>query len=584
MAVEIRLLGPPSITRAGAEVRVPGRKPWALLAMLVLEPDGVSRRDLIGRLTPEANDPGAALRWLLHQVRRALEPEARIEEEQARLRLDHRDTVTIDAVRLLAAERDPDAVVADIRGELLEGIDFGDAPALDLWLSLERVRLHGVAAEALWWAATSIADADPERAMRIVRRGLDIDPYCETKHELMIDLHVRVGDVRAARRHAEAVERLYRADLGMDAPDWIRRPLARLAATGAGPRSGFGGAAETRALLRTAAARLTGGDAAIALDTARRGLDAAATLGDPSLEIAALLTLGRAITGTGRATAAEAKGLLTRAVRLARATGDPASTADALREIGVALHVEGNLGAAASALARATALAESRGDEVRVARAMTYRGVVASDLGAHDVARDALADAMERLERQGDLAWLGFAEAMWSRSLGRVGLHAEAIRYARRGGTRLDELGWVSVLPWAMLAEADAAVGLGDPTCAQARYAEVLALALEIGIPVYEGLALRGLAGLRSTTGDRIGAAQQLRTALAATRRFGDGHAWAAAAILTDLVELEGGRDHERVEDAVLAASGAPFGDLVDRLGPWLHQVRPQTRLQTTPA
>ena len=66
MAVEIRLLGPPSITRAGAEVRVPGRKPWALLAMLVLEPDGVSRRDLIGRLTPEANDPGAALRWLLH--------------------------------------------------------------------------------------------------------------------------------------------------------------------------------------------------------------------------------------------------------------------------------------------------------------------------------------------------------------------------------------------------------------------------------------------------------------------------------------------------------------------------------------
>jgi hypothetical protein len=59
--------------------RSAGRKPWGLLAYLLLE-QRATRREVAARLIPEANDPLAALRWLLHQVRRAIKPEGTIEE------------------------------------------------------------------------------------------------------------------------------------------------------------------------------------------------------------------------------------------------------------------------------------------------------------------------------------------------------------------------------------------------------------------------------------------------------------------------------------------------------------------------
>jgi DNA-binding SARP family transcriptional activator len=65
MALELRLLEQPSITRDGVPVPLSGRKPWGLLAYLLLE-QRPTRREVASRLIPEANDPLAALRWLLH--------------------------------------------------------------------------------------------------------------------------------------------------------------------------------------------------------------------------------------------------------------------------------------------------------------------------------------------------------------------------------------------------------------------------------------------------------------------------------------------------------------------------------------
>ena len=50
MTLEIRLLGTPVIMRDGVPVHLAGRKPWALLAMLVLDPAATNRADLIARL------------------------------------------------------------------------------------------------------------------------------------------------------------------------------------------------------------------------------------------------------------------------------------------------------------------------------------------------------------------------------------------------------------------------------------------------------------------------------------------------------------------------------------------------------
>ncbi len=586
MTLEIRLLGTPVIMRDGVPVHLAGRKPWALLAMLVLDPAATNRADLIARLTPEADDPQAALRWLLHQARRALDPGGRISEERSNLRLELDDDSFVDVSRVLSLDPELAGIETLGRGELLEGMDFRDAPAVDLWLTMERARVRGAASEVLWWAATRIADAEPQRAMQIVRRGLDLDPYCETKHELVIDLYLRDGDLLGARQHAEAVERLYREDLGIEAPDWIRRPLDRLrhAAASPGPGPTAQATATARALIRAADARLMSGDAAKGLETARRALVAVPIAADPGLEIAALLVLARAITHTGRAPASEAKGLFTRAATLAVATHDDAAVADAQRGMGFACLVEGDYGAGTAAFDRSTAVAARLGDERRAAQAMTYRGLAATDRCEHRAARDLLEEAFGRFLRLPDDAWSGYAEGMLARSLDRAGDHAGARRHARESRARLEAAGWIAVLPVPMLAEADAILALGDPAMAEGVLADVLALAQENGDPIAEGLALWGLGRVRRTTGDRPGAIDHLQRAIAAIRAFGDGHAWASAAILTDLVEFEAGRDPDHLEEATRIAVAGPLPDLAERLRRSRGQRRTQTPLQTASA
>ena len=73
LTLRIHLLGVPRIERDGASVVSPrGNKSWALLAYLVLGEASASRSRLAEVLFPEADDPLAALRWTLVELRRAL--------------------------------------------------------------------------------------------------------------------------------------------------------------------------------------------------------------------------------------------------------------------------------------------------------------------------------------------------------------------------------------------------------------------------------------------------------------------------------------------------------------------------------
>lgn len=67
----IRLLGPPAIESPGAAPPQPrGRKAWAVLAYLALQPDGTVRSRTASLLFPDAADPLGALRWNLSELRR----------------------------------------------------------------------------------------------------------------------------------------------------------------------------------------------------------------------------------------------------------------------------------------------------------------------------------------------------------------------------------------------------------------------------------------------------------------------------------------------------------------------------------
>ena len=132
-------------------------------------------------------------------MRRAIEPEGIIEELNAGLSLRLSDAVTVDLLELLGAPEDAYVIERLVRGELLEGMDFDDAPAFEMWLSLERTRAHDVIAEALWWIGSRLGTSDPNRALRITERALLFDPFCETTNELLLELLVQSGNGRGRR-------------------------------------------------------------------------------------------------------------------------------------------------------------------------------------------------------------------------------------------------------------------------------------------------------------------------------------------------------------------------------------------------
>ena len=583
MALDVRLLGQPAILRDRVPVPLNGRKPWALLTYLLLD-HHPTRRELASRLVPEANDPLAALRWLLLQVRRAIEPEATIEEQEGRLELRLGDEVSVDLLELLDVPDDVDAIERLVRGELLEGMDFEDAPALEMWLSLQRTRVHDVIAEALWWIGSRLGTTDPARALRITERALLFDPFCETTNELLLDLLVQSGNAPVARQRFAAIDRRFRDELGVPPSQTVRRPLQRPRAA-----SEVAPSVSAPALLESAGARLRAGELDRAVETARRAADVALALGDPSLELSALLLLARALIHSHRGRDQEAKGLLSRALQLAGDLGDLLSLAEVECEMGFVFAMDGTGALAEPVLLRSIGHAKAAGHEGRAAKARTYLGMCLSDRCDYERAKTTLASAIDGFRGVKQVGWQGYAEAMLARTLERSGDPSGGAAMAEIGLDHVRRGGWRAVLPWPMLVLADCALAQGDRGTAATRFSEALTFATEIGDPCYEALALRGLARLRIPA-DPEGAIQLLMDGLACCRRYRDVYPWVRAVILTDVVELQGGADRRVLDEANELAALGPLPDLAERLarlGPHASRMVPadvsprQTPLQT---
>ena len=579
MALDLQLLGQPAIIRDGVPVSLSGRKPWGLLVFLLLEPRP-TRREVASRIAPEANDPLAALRWLLHQVRRALEPEGTIVELDGRLELRLTDGVSVDLLDLLGVPEDVDVIERLVRGELLEGMDFSDAPAFELWLSLQRTRVHDVIAEALWWIGSRLGTEDPDRALRITERALLFDPFCETTNELLLDLLVQSGNAPVAHQRLTIIERRFREELGVPLSDTVRRPLQRPRMSSSVPPN-----VSAPALLEAAAARLRAGELDRAVETSRRAADVALALGDPRLELSALLLLARTLIHSHRGRDHEAKGLLSRALQLAGDLGDLAALAEVECEMGFVFAMEGTGALAEPVLTRSIEHSAAVGDRGRAAKAQTYLGMCLSDRCDYERAQTSLRSAVDVFDAMKQRGWQGYAEAMLARALERSGdpsggaaMAEIALQHVRRGG-------WRAVLPWPMLVLADCALAMGDRVAASTRFAEALTFATEIGDPCYEALALRGLGRLRAPE-DVDSAIRLLTDGLTCCRRYQDVYPWVRAVILADLVALQRGNDSRVLEEALQLAALGPLPDLAERLEPFRRrsaQTSEGARAQQTP-
>lgn len=559
----------------GAERRIAGWKPWGLLARLLLADQAPSRGDLAELLWPMAEDPGAALRWSLHQLRAALGPGVPITDRGGRLAIGRAD-LEVDALEILAGTVGPERVEDVARGALLEGLHFAGAPAFELWLGIEQARLDSALRSTLRWAATLSGSDDPDLALRLASRALDLDPFDDAAHELAIDIHIQRGDRRAAREHLDRVTRLYRTELGSPPPARVRRPIDRPARGAANPLIDRGVAAT--ATLAVARARLAAGEYDSAIASARRAsLDAAAS-GDPLLEAQALALLAEALVHGLRGLDQEAVGLLDRALRLAAQAGAIDLAADIERETGYVSFLAADYGGAGVALHRSLALAERAADRGRAGRARTILAACRSDEGALDEAQALVTTALEDLDSAGDRRWHAYALSILARVRLLAGAPAEAADLAQRSIAGAREAGWTALVPFPMTFAGEALLAAGDSVAAASVFGEALAMAEEMGDPCWEALSLRGLALVRAAEGGADDGHAIMARALDSCRRYADTYKWAEIVILTELVELEHGRDRRHRDDARRLAHDAGLTQLVVRID---RATRRQTLPQT---
>jgi DNA-binding SARP family transcriptional activator len=113
MAASIQLLGVPQfILQDGTAVVLRGHKAWGLLAYLATREGALSRQHLAQLLFEDAEDPLAALRWNLTELRRGL-GSASLRGEAIALRRDPSTAIDVDVLR---------------RGEAFEGVQLPYRP------------------------------------------------------------------------------------------------------------------------------------------------------------------------------------------------------------------------------------------------------------------------------------------------------------------------------------------------------------------------------------------------------------------------------------------------------------------------
>lgn len=224
-----RLLGP------GGPVRL-DRRTAGLFVYLALE-GATEKSRLAGLLWPESPEATARsnLRQLLHRLRSSVGAELIVGAGQLELAVG----LEVDVVRLRShARKDTHAVVAELTGELLAGLEFDDAEDFSQWLRGAREELDGLRHAAAMAEALRREEAGNfPAAIEYARRALELQPLSEEVHRRLMRLHYLAGDRGAALAAYERCRMALSTGLGVEPlPETVA--LAREIARGAqAPRS-----------------------------------------------------------------------------------------------------------------------------------------------------------------------------------------------------------------------------------------------------------------------------------------------------------------------------------------------------------
>lgn len=507
-----------------------GRKVWALLAYLVRGEVGPSRRHLASLLFEDAEDPLAALRWNLSELRRLLgDPGLRGDL----LELSLEPSVRVD-VQIVAGGSWSEALeVAAMERELLEGMSFASSPSFEVWLATERRHLQAAAAAILREAAQArLAEGAAAEAADLAGRLVRTNPLDENHQALLVRSLAAAGDGIGAARQAAACRDLFRRTLGVEPGATLEAAMRTATALPTG-RPATGRAA--------AAAQLEAGEAAIGagaleagLQCLRRAIVEADATGDPALRARSRVALGGALVHAARGRDEEGATALHEALAVGQ-DACPALAAAASRELGYVEFLRGRYERALLWLRRAAALAGDDGAEQ--ARIAIVHGCALSDTAHYAQAIAMLRAAATDAAACADLRQAAYALSMLGRALLLRGDLQPAADALDRSVT-LAQQGWTALAPWPQALRAEVDLMRGDVDKAGERFELAFALGCQLGDPCWEGIAGRGLGCVAIAQGHYDRAVTLLVDAIARCGRLPDAYLWGKAHALDALCAL----------------------------------------------
>lgn len=223
MALEIRLLGVPRVTRDGERVVFETRKAMALLAHLALTDRPRSREALCELLYPghETQRARGALRRTLSALRTGIGDEwLETTADSVALRRGRGLSIDVDRFRALAADDAPperlDEAIALFEGDFLEGFALRDSPEFDGWQLAEAGALERELGVVLRRRVEQlVARGEVVQAIAHARRWLALDPLHEPAHRQLIRLYAWSGDRAAALEQYRTCVRTLSRELGV---------------------------------------------------------------------------------------------------------------------------------------------------------------------------------------------------------------------------------------------------------------------------------------------------------------------------------------------------------------------------------
>ena len=240
--LRIKLLGGYTVLddRTG-EVALPARKAQALLAYLALSAGQWHGRDrLAGLLWSDRQEAQSrnSLRQALASIRNLGEGLGidLVETDGDRVQLPNEVAETDVAAFQKLSDNDPIAATGLYAGDLLDGFTAPDVAFQD-WLTGERAALRETACQIFERAASQAANnGDWRKAVELAKRLVRLDPYRESSHRQLMELHAAVGDRAEAIRQYRDCERLLRDELDVAPAQETRELLEKIRIDGVATR------------------------------------------------------------------------------------------------------------------------------------------------------------------------------------------------------------------------------------------------------------------------------------------------------------------------------------------------------------